>query len=107
MRYRKLNESSFSEALEKAFGKNCDIYDEDGGRFWYIEPRFEGKYSFEQMIIGPLDDDPSEIRDFRDLIAIKQYITYRTRYEKSVIEDLRSDVEYYAKALKKRCAEVS
>lgn len=101
MKFKRLNESSFGDILEKEFGKNCIVYDSDGGRYWHIEPRKPELYPFEKMVIGPLDEDPSSYSDFRNLISVRQSVVYRLKYEKSVISDLRDVLEYQAERIKR------
>ena len=101
MKFKRLNESSFGDILEKEFGKNCVVYDSDGGRWWHIEPRKPELFPFEKMTIGPLDEDLSSYSDFRNLISIRQSVVYSLKYEKSVINDLRDVLEYQAERIKR------
>lgn len=104
MKFKKLYEgleTPFQNALEDEFGRNFQVWNDDGGRYYYLDLLKPELYTFDRITIGPLDNDPSEYSDFSELVTVKQLVNYNPTDENRVLKILRNVNNDIAKRVKR------
>lgn len=99
MKFKTLNEEfSLEDIIARRF-KGYKFWTEDGGRYWYFSVEKHPEYDF---IVGPVDDEPKNIKDFSNLITLKNVkMNYSKKDSDKMIKELNSRIDDFATRLKR------
>lgn len=98
MKFKTLNESSIADYLAKRF-KEYDVHTEDGDRYWYFVDKYTKRF---KIIVGPVEGDADKIKDFSNLITLKDIrIDFSKKASKKTYDELNSWIDDFASQLKR------
>lgn len=98
MKFRKIDEDDFTKKLEQKL-KIYDIWTEDSDRYWYFDDKLTHKL---KVIVGPVEGDITEVKDFSNLIHLKDInIGYDKKSSAKIVKELNDQIDNFAVELKR------
>lgn len=92
------NQNDFIKKLEQKL-KNYDIWTEDSDRYWYFLDKLTHRF---KIIVGPVEGDITEVKDFSNLIHLKDItIDYDKKSSAKIVKELNDWIDDFDVELKR------